>query len=164
MAAGAPGDRTCSNKKCHAGNELNSDKADIIIEGLPKVYTPNEIYEISIRMEQAKAKKFGFQVTVADEAGSAIGTLTSTRGQNTQILSNERYRSRTNRQYLTHTEKGITGPKKGESQIWKFQWQAPDTNSSATSFYFALNAGNGNKKKTGDYIYTRSVEVQPATN
>ncbi len=161
MAAGAPGDRTCSNKKCHAGNELNSDKATIYIEGLPEVYTPNEIYEIAIHFEQVKAKKWGFQVTVADENGDALGTLMSVKGQKTQLLDNARYKSRTSRQYLTHTVKGISGSKKGQSPTWKFQWQAPDTALASSSFYFAFNAGNGNSKKTGDYIYTRSMEVKP---
>jgi len=67
MAAGAPNDRTCLTSKCHAGNDLNSDKANISIQGLPKVYTPSEIYEITLGLEQAGAKVWGFQATVADE-------------------------------------------------------------------------------------------------
>ena len=30
MASGAPGDRTCNSGKCHAGNDLNSEKANKI--------------------------------------------------------------------------------------------------------------------------------------
>ena len=163
MAAGAPGDRTCLSSKCHAGNDLNSEKAIIQIDGLPAVYSPGEIYEITLQLEQAGAKKFGFQATVADEAGMAFGTLTSLEGQDTQLLSDARYKTKTNRQYLTHTIKGINGPKKGESPVWKMQWQAPEVASSSSLFFFAFNAANGNKKKTGDYIYTRSYEIKPAT-
>lgn len=163
MAAGAPGDRTCQSSKCHAGNDLNTDKAHILIEGLPQAYTPNEIYDIVIRMEQAGAKTFGFEATVAGDSGQAIGTLISVEGQNTQILDNAKYKSRTDRQYITHTSKGTQGAKKGESPSWNLQWKAPDTASTISSFHFAFNAANGNKKKTGDYIYTRVLEVKPVT-
>ena len=161
MTTGAPNDRTCLTSKCHAGNDLNTDKAEIIIEGLPKVYTPNEIYEITLRLEQDGAKAWGFQATVSDEEGNALGTLAPVEGQPVVELDNARYKSKTNRQYLTHNINGIKGPKKGLSPTWKIQWQAPDSASTASTFYFAFNAGNGNKKKTGDFIYTRAVTVEP---
>ena len=163
MAAGAPGDRTCQTSKCHAGNDLNTDKASIVIEGIPEAYKANEIYEITLHLKQAGAKKWGFEATVADEKGKAAGTLISLEGQNTQILSNAKYKSRTNRQYITHTKSGIKGPKKGVSPTWKMQWQAPDSASVSPSFYFTFNAANGNTKKTGDYIYSRSIKVNAVT-
>ncbi len=163
MASGAPGDRTCNTSKCHATNDLNTDQAKIFIEGLPEVYIPNEIYEIALRLEQTGAKKFGFQATVADTQGKALGTLLTVEGHETRLLDNARYKSKTDRQYLTHTLKGITGPKKGESPTWKIQWKAPDSSAAIAEFYFAFNAANGNRKKTGDYIYTRSIQIKPAT-
>lgn len=164
MASGAEGDRTCQTSKCHGDSELNSGTATISIEGLPEVYTANEIYEITLKVEQSTAKVFGFQATVADGNGKAIGTLTPAEGADIQILDPARYNEKTDRQYLTHTLTGIDGPKKGVSPTWKIQWQAPDSTASISSFYFAFNAGNGNKKKTGDYIYTRSIQVKPAKN
>ena len=162
MASGAPGDRTCLSSKCHAGAELNAGDAQIVIEGLPKVYTANEIYTITLKIEQSGPRVWGFQATVADSAGAAVGSLKPDSDSMTQLLNDENYRSRTNRQYVTHTEKGSHGPKKGVSPSWKIQWQAPSEASAVSTFYFAFNAANGNKKKTGDYIYTRSIEVQPA--
>ena len=163
MAAAAPGDRTCAASKCHASNELNSGNAEIFIEGLPKFYQANEIYEISLRLKQKKAKTWGFQATVADENGDAVGTLISMKGQKTQLLDPNRYKSKTNRQYITHTLSGIRGPKKGTSPTWKVQWQAPDSAGVNPVFHFAFNAANGNKKKTGDHIYTRRILVSAAT-
>lgn len=162
MAAGAPGDRTCLTSKCHAGNDLNTDKATIFIEGLPKVYIANEVYDITLRLEQPKAKRFGFQATVADADGHAVGTLISLEDQNTQLLSDERSKSRTDRRYITHTKTGITGPKKGISPTWQIQWKAPADSAAIPSFYFTFNAANGNTKKTGDFIYSRSVKVKSA--
>ncbi len=164
MSAGAPNDRTCHTSKCHAGNDLNSDKATISISGLPEVFTANEIYEITLELEQSGARAWGFQATVADDMGKSLGKLMTGDVDEIQILDNTRYKSRTDRQYLTHTKKGIKGPKKGHSPIWKFQWQAPDSTLSNASFYFAFNAGNGNNKKTGDHIYTRSVIIKPEKN
>jgi hypothetical protein len=162
MTAGAPGDRTCQTSKCHAGHELNSGDAEISIKGLPKVFKPNEIYDITLSLQQKGAKVFGFIATVADENGNAHGTLVSLKHQPTQLLDDSNSKSRTSRRYISHTEDGIKAEDKGESQNWTFQWQAPAEATSSSSFYFAFNAANGNKKKTGDYIYTRSVTVAPA--
>lgn len=162
MSSGAPGDRTCQTSKCHAGNDINSDLAKIFIEGIPEKLTPGSIYDITIHLEQPRMRKWGFQATVADENGKAIGQLISMKGQPTQLIDNARYKSRTDRQYITHTLGGIKGPEKGLSPTWKIQWQAPaDTSKVDPIFYFALNAANGNDKKTGDYIYTRTFEVKP---
>jgi hypothetical protein len=163
MAAGALGDRTCAASKCHASYELNSGDAEISIEGLPDAYKANEIYDLTLSLKQKKAKVFGFQATVSDDNGNAVGQLISIKGENTQLLDDARYKSQTNRQYITHTNNGIKAPKKGISQTWKIQWQAPDTAAVNPSFYFAFNAGNGNNKKTGDKIYTRKVTVSPST-
>ncbi len=162
MAAGAPNDRTCHTSKCHAGNDLNTDQAIISIEGLPEVYTPSEIYDITLKLEQAGAKAWGFQATVADDEGRALGSLIPLENGDIQLLDQTDYQSKTDRQYLTHTKENLKGPKKGISPTWNFQWQAPDSARSSSSFYFAFNAGNGNNKKTGDFIYTRSVTVEPA--
>ena len=163
MTSGAPGDRTCLTSKCHAGNDLNTDMALITIEGLPEVYTPNEIYDITMKIEQKGAKAWGFIATAADSAGNGLGELISLKSQYTQKLDDSRSKARTSRRYLSHTTKSIKGPKKGESPSWTFQWKAPEAGTEPASFYFAFNAGNGNKKKTGDYIYTRSVTVEPPT-
>jgi len=163
MTAGAPGDRTCLTSKCHAGNDLNSEKATIKIEGLPKIYTPGEIYIITLQVEQTRAKAFGFQATVADANGKASGRLTPSKNAGVKLLDDAKYKSRTDRQYLTHIEKSTKALKKGVSQQWAIQWVAPESPADSSTFYFAFNAGNGNKKTTGDYIYTRSVVVPPAT-
>lgn len=159
MSAGAPGDRSCATSKCHAGSDINSGDAKIFITGVPQKFVPNEIYDISLHLSQRGAKKWGFEVTVADSLGNASGHLISLEGQPTQILNNARYRSRTNRQYITHTEDGISGSEKGTSPIWSFQWQAPDSGSGVSTFYFGINAANGNNKKTGDHIYMRTLET-----
>ena len=163
MASGAPGDRTCHASKCHADNELNSDKAKIFLEGIPKKFIPGKVYNISLHLEQPGMKKWGFQATVVNEQGRAVGTLISVKEQNTRILDTTRYKSRTDRQYITHSLSGIKGPKKGVSPTWQIQWRAPaDTTAVTPSFYFALNAANGNNKKTGDFIYTRTITVKSA--
>jgi len=164
MTSGAPGDRTCLTSKCHAGNDLNSDNAEISIKGFPKVYKPNEIYDITLSLQQKGAKTFGFIATVADEKGNAQGKLVSLNDQPTRLLDDKKTKSRTSRRYISHTAKGIKAAKKGVSQEWTFQWQAPDSTGTSSSFYFAFNAGNGNKKKTGDYIYTRTMTVEPEKN
>jgi hypothetical protein len=164
MTSGAPGDRTCLTSKCHAGNDLNTDKANILIEGLPKAYTPNEVYEITLSLQQEGAKKWGFIASATGSEGQALGSLLPDDKTDTQLLSNEKYKSRTDRQYISHTEKSVDGPKKGESPTWKMSWKAPSEMSDVASFYFAFNAANGNKKKTGDHIYTRELQIPAAAD
>ena len=62
MASGAPGDRTCNTSKCHATNDLNTDKAKIIIEGLVllgMLYLGWKAIECSLRCPR-RIKKLGF--------------------------------------------------------------------------------------------------------
>jgi hypothetical protein len=161
MTSGAPGDRTCQTSKCHAGFDLNSGDATILIEGLPKAYSPDQIYEITLSLQQEKAKKWGFIASAADSAGNALGSLIPDSKTETQLLSDEKYKSRTDRQYISHNENSVDGPKTGESPTWKMSWKAPAENAGSANFYFAFNAANGNKKKTGDHIYTREIQIPP---
>jgi len=161
MTSGAPGDRTCLTSKCHAGNDLNTDLAKIAISGLPEVYTPNEVYEISMKLSQDDARTWGFIATAADAEGNSLGEMIAFDTKTTQLLDDSRTKARTSRRYISHTEDSIEGHKKGESPAWTFKWKAPEKAAGPASFYFAFNAGNGNKKKTGDYIYTREVSVAP---
>ena len=160
MTSGAPDERTCMTSKCHAGADVNSGDAEITIEGIPEIYTAGEIYEITLRLKQKGAKTWGFIATSIDSSGSYLGTMSPGEGKDTQLMDDSRTKSRTDRRYVSHTEKGIKGPKKGESPTWTIQWEAPESGSPAT-LHFAFNAANGNKKKTGDMIYTRSVTISP---
>ncbi len=161
MASGVPGQRSCMSSKCHGQYELNSGKAVIEISGLPEKYKTGESYEITLSMKEKGKKVFGFEVSVANADIAPVGELQVADAKHTQLIESTRYAAYSNLQFLTHTAKGIRGPKKGFSQEWKFSWQAPDSLAGAANFYFAFNAGNGNKKKTGDRIYTRSFEIAP---
>lgn len=159
MATGAPDDRTCSSSKCHAGSDINSGDAVVTLQGLPESVEAGKIYDLTLTVEQKGSRYFGFQVTVVDEAGEPTGTLIVSDVENTQLIDPARYAEYSNRQYLTHTQGGAKAAKKGLSREWTFQWQAPDSVASIPSFYLAANAADGNKKKTGDEIYTRQYGI-----
>jgi len=162
MASGAPGERSCATSKCHASYDLNSGPAEITFKGLPEVAEVGKIYDLTLQLNQKGARSFGFQVTVADEAGNPLGTLLVTDEGTTQLVDPARYAEYSSRQYLTHQKNGVKAPKKGISQEWTFQWQAPAEGLTPAHFHLAVNAGDGNKKKTGDHIYTREFLVAAA--
>lgn len=159
MTAGAPGERTCSTSKCHAGSEINSGKAVVKFQGLPETVEGGKIYNLTLSLEEKGTRSYGFQVTVVDASGAPVGTLIPGEDGKTQLIDPARYADYSKLQYLTHTKTGAKAVKRGISQEWTFQWQAPDSVSSIPSFYLAMNAADGNHKKTGDHIYTRQYDI-----
>lgn len=162
MASGAPNDRTCNTAKCHAGSDVNSGPGMVNFSGLPESVEAGKVYDLSVTVEQKGSRAFGLQVTVVDATGEPIGNLIASADGKTQLIDPARYAEYSNRQYLTHTKESTKAAKKGYSQEWNFQWQAPDSLASVPSFFIAANAADGNKKKTGDEIYTRRLDVGPA--
>jgi hypothetical protein len=150
------------SSKCHGDFELNSGDGEIIIKGLPEKYVPGETYDIVISMTQDKKKAWGFQATVASADAKPVGQLMADDSPAIQKIDTKAYARFSELEFLTHTSKGTRGPKTGISPEWAFQWQAPAEAEGVANVYVALNAGNGNKKKTGDYVYTRSFAISPA--
>lgn len=159
--AGAPpgvtggfGEDTCT--RCHNDFELNAGRAmglgDLAVSGLPTQYEPGKTYPVRVEVAHTQDRMaWGFQLAArVKEAGAQAGELKPIDG-NTQILSEKDI------QYVEHTADGVF------SNVFEFNWIAPDSAVGDIIVHVVGNAANGDLSPTGDYIYSTSVTIPPAS-
>jgi uncharacterized protein (TIGR03437 family) len=153
--SGAPGETTCAASGCHSTFTLNSGTGKLQMTGLPADgYTPGQVIPITVTMTQSGIVRWGFELTVLDETGKAVGTLAVTDSTRTRLRTGTV--SGGLRQYLTHTTTGNV------VSTWTMRWTAPAQSAGKVTFYAAGNAANNNGGASGDYIYTTSAALSPA--
>jgi hypothetical protein len=150
---GAPGEGTCV--MCHSTFPLNSGSGMISLAGLPTAYAPGESYDLTLTVEDPDASRWGFELTVLDDAGDALGTLVATDG-GTQLSSSS------GRDYLKQNSSG-TYPGTSGSASWSFRWTAPPTGAGNMNLYAAGNGANNNGGSSGDRIYATSFTAEEDT-
>jgi len=139
---------------CHSSNPINSGDGDLRLLNIPPTVVPGQTYDLMVELLHPGQSRWGFELTVLDEAGNAGGTLTATDTTRTQ-LSHDVARNRDFlKQTLAGTDAGTPGPTR-----WSFQWTAPPAFNGVT-FYFAGDAADNSGTVQGDFIYTRSVSLQ----
>ena len=159
-AGNPPLNQTCV--ACHVTFPLNSGDGDLRLLNLPPSYTPGQGYDLVLELSDPGQMRWGFELTVIDDANQAGGDLVATVADSSQLSDHPG----TAPDYLKHTlagtRTGTAGP-----QRWPFRWIAPAA--PAVTFYFAGNAANGNGWEDGDFIYARSqrlslvAPVEPST-
>lgn len=139
---------------CHSSNPINSGEGDLQLLNIPATVVPGQTYDLTVELLHPGQSRWGFELTVLDEAGNAGGTLVPTDTTRTQ-LSHDNARNRDFlKQTLAGTDAGTPGPAR-----WNFQWTAPPV-FGAVTFYFAGAAADNSGTVQGDFIYTRSVSLQ----
>lgn len=151
---GAPSENLCID--CHASFPLNSGPGALTIQA-PASYVPNQVYRITVRVQQPGQSRWGFQVTALNTANESAGTLVvtdtlRTRTQQAPFLG---------RTYINHTAQGTYANVQSGPVDWSFNWVAPHANIGPITFYASANAANQNSNPDGDYIYTSTRLVQP---
>ena len=63
--------------------------------------------------------------------------------------------------FIQQTSAGSRNGTRGGA-TFEFDWTPPSSNAGPVTFYAAGNAANGNGANTGDFIYTSSVQLNPA--
>jgi uncharacterized protein (TIGR03437 family) len=158
---GGPGELTCATSDCHRSFALNSGSGTLTLTGLPgNGYALNQSYDLTITLNQASRGAYGFQVTALDDQGRRAGELVVTVTSRTQRITG--VVGGNLRQYIQHTPGG-TNPSGANQGSWTFRWTAPAQSAGRVTFYYAGNAANGDTSELGDFIYTRSTSVQPAS-
>lgn len=156
---GGFGEPTCT--ECHRSS-ANTSGGSVVIQ-LPASYTNGATYLITVRITDATARRWGFQLSARTADGKQAGTLTPGSDRFSQIanaavsgpLSNPSV------QYIEHTSigtrSGLTGPIN-----FTFNWTAPDVSRGAVIFNAAANAANNNfTNDPGDHIYTTEARLNP---
>lgn len=150
LRTGAPGESTCASSFCHDSFGLNTGSGSVEIL-LPNNYSSGEVIEVQVKVAEEGARRFGFEVTAKDAAGSDAGTFT---------LSNSEIRFASGQAgYITHSPAARVNNEK----TWMVQWTAPDVSTGDITFYATGNAADGNGSRSGDQIYSTSVMMSPAS-
>ena len=157
----APGEVSCSAKKCHVQNELNSGGGALTVSGVPSVYEPLKRYTLTVTLQQEGQKRWGFQMTSLDRKDQPAGELSLEEDKLTQLKSQE-MEDGSERYYVEHTGEGSFMGNKDGPVSWQLGWTAPPEAAGPIYFYTAANAANFNKKPWGDYIYTRIDTINAA--
>lgn len=152
---GSQGEKLCND--CHSDKALNAAGGSVTITS-PNLtnwqYALGQTYTINVTVARTGMKLFGLGFEALTSANVNAGTLTA--GTGTKI-SPAPVTSRTN---IIHTGSGNTGT---GTHTFTFTWKAPTTNVGNVTFYCAGAAANGLDGEKGDFIYSTSQIVTPAT-
>jgi len=94
-------------------------------------------------------------MTALDADGNNIGKFKAI-GKTTQVIPPKDYRGLKKKDkgtYLEHTSKG------NKKKSWKVKWTPPASATGTITFYAAGNGADGDGTKSGDYIYTTTLEI-----
>ncbi len=155
-----PAEQNCTVSGCHSSSAVNSGVGVFKILNAPTSYVPNQVYTITVSLNQASRARYGFQLTALDSAGKFVGTLApATVGDPRLQVVNADPGSIADRKYIEHTSNGNTASSTNQSD-WQIKWTAPATRMGKITFYAAGNAANG-AGSGGDFIYTTSAAMTP---
>ncbi len=142
---GARGNNTCATSGCHDTNQLNAGPGAITIT-TNDTYAPGATMNFTVKVEQSGQGRFGFQATVRPVNDPFRFTGTFGLGQGTDFADAVQ-------RYITHDD-AIAAD--GSSE-WTFQWTAPTDDVGPIQIYAAGVAANGNGLRTGDFVYSDSL-------
>ncbi len=150
----APDEANCTS--CHSDFPVNSGIGNVLITGIPANYLPNQQILVTVRVNQADAVVYGFQMTAVDSRGQKVGTYTLPPQSPPKMQLVEGLVNGIQRTYIEHTVEGII-PGQFGFNTWTFTWTAPNVRVGKVGFYAAGNAANSDGSTSGDYIYTKSA-------
>jgi len=156
---GAPGEATCTYSGCHTTYGLNSVTGSIELRTgtTNNEYVPGQTYTMQFKVAKAGSALFGLGVEALDAVGNNAGTLTANSAFGNQIKT--RTVGAYTRRCIVHT---FNGGARQDSMVFQFYWTAPA--SGTVTFYYCGNAANGNASESGDYIYSGSTVLNPASS
>lgn len=146
--AGAPGESSCY--ECHNDLELNEPEGRLVISGVPGVWERGRAYVLTVMLESEGMVRAGFQATVSS------GTLRPVDGRVALVPDS------LGRPYVGHAP-GRTIPDSGERTAWSVEWIAPAEGGDVLRVHAAANSANGDNSPLGDFVYTASAEIPPAS-
>jgi hypothetical protein len=147
---GRPGEGTCLD--CHSGPG-SADSTDLngLVGGW---YQPDSLYSLTLSVRYAGQMRWGFELTVVDQANNGAGQLIVTDSVNTQYSSSAPG-------YLKHTSAGTFRGTSGPA-LWTFSWRAPAVGIGPVRFYWCANAADNDGGSSGDRICRDSLVVGEA--
>ena len=141
-AGDPPSSQNCTD--CHEDGVLNNGDSNFTITGLPSFYTPNRTYELNLLLDK-NATGYGFQA-IAKDVNNTAGSFTPVSSGIT-----------VDGEYIEHNTPSTTGQ-------WTFKWTAPSTDVGLVTFYASGLVANSNSDKTGDSVYSLTVDINSSSS
>jgi len=149
---GRPGEGTCLD--CHSGPVGSADSTTLL--GFPGgAYEPESIYTLELSVRFSGQRRWGFELTAVNQAGTRAGQLIVLDSVATQY-------SNSGPGYLKQTSAGSRPGTPGPS-VWTFGWRAPAPGSGPVKFYWCANAADNNGGTSGDVQCRDSLALAEGT-
>ncbi|MGB1206886.1 MAG: Reeler domain-containing protein [Chitinophagales bacterium] len=150
---GAPPNTTSLCAGCHGqGTQSLTDAVNLMFGSGINEYELNETYDISLTISEAGKKRWGFTMVARDSNNDDVGTWVAS-GPNTQINGGG-----------THIGHENAPNNVLDSFTFNFSWIAPSESAGDITFYYSVNAANGNFSTSGDACYNTSFSISEAQN
>ena len=143
---------TCGTNGCHDSFTVDSGSGTLSL-AVPDQFEAGDTINITIRVEESGAVRYGFQATVR-----GVNDLVRSTGE--ILLSNGTKFSDALGEYITHSSSVETT---GAAE-WTFRWVAPETDVQNIVVYAAAVAGNGANSANQDHVYTTNSSVPVSTS
>jgi len=155
-ATGAPGESDCGNEQCHNQPALKPPEEVSVIYNDNDLTYDGQIKEITISLNFPNKNKFGFEMTALSDLGEGTPGAFITNNPLDQTTLTTLVDGAT-REYICHFMADNTN-------TWTFQWESPSNDLGDITFYYAVNASDGNgSPETGDEIFKDSFIVTHTT-
>ena len=143
---GAPGEGNCGG--CHTAGTYSGQILFEMGEEPITAYIPGQTYTIVFTAD-FNAPRFGFTMTALDASDQPAGEFNILNTDNTSYVV-----TANNRQYVGHKNAN-------SNKEWQFEWTAPASDVGNITFYYVINAANGNNSTSGDYVELGSTTLTP---
>jgi hypothetical protein len=159
---GSPG-ASCGGSGCHAAG-VASTTATLVIQAvgasapvLNGKYEAGKTYNVTLSGTNTlyptpSLTKFGFQVTATKDDGTKAGTIV------TPLPTNTATKTVAGREIFEQTAALSQGTIPNTYSV-TYKWTAPPTGSGKVTFYYILNAVNGNGSENGDLPSTGKTSI-----
>ena len=158
---------TCNKSGCH-DSPAASCPGKVEILGLPACYVAGQAYDLSIKVTDPNATRWGLEVGAQYSEGNqwdyvGAGTIDNAAGARTKkVTSADGMRS-----FITHDKTSANGngtyPGQAGSATYNFKWTAPGGADRQTRvcFYVAGLAADNDETRDGDCTYNTTVCIDP---
>ena len=128
---------------CHDTYGQFGGPGEATLGGLPEHFVPGEVYTMQVKVAQAGAKSFGFQMYAVDQDGQQAGT----------ILTDDLTQDVRQARGVTFLKHSFHGSHADDQQTWTFQWKAPEDPEVRVGFYGEAVAADGHDEVKNDHVY-----------
>ncbi len=155
---GAPGEGICTD--CHSDNAINTGSAATMLTyqfGFPEdtIYEPGQDgMALLLTLAESGSEKSGYQMCALDKkTNQSVGWFnfaTAESERSTAVIAGK------TRHYVQHSN--AKWPNLGGLNA-TYSWDPPNWNVGRIKFYVAFNGSDGDNTSNGDYIYTKTFEI-----